>query len=379
LGQRHGAALRDRLRVRRGARGLHADDPDVRPEPRVQRRRHTREQAAAAGRHDHGADVGHLLGDLQAERGLAGDDVDVVERVDDGAAGALGLGPGLDERLVDGPAVRAHGRAVALGRGHLGQRGALGHVDDGVDAERARRERHPLRVVARTGGDDAAPLLLGAQARHPQVRAADLERAAALQVLALEHDAGAGEPAERTGLLDRGARRDAVERRGRDLDLLERRVRHHRAVSSSNSSRTGSGTGSLPLRYLIAVLATAMIGTASSAPTMPPASVPVATASSTATGCSLSARLISSGCSRWPSTCCTASTISSMTTARTSPPSTSATATATAPLIRAPMIGMNAPTNTRIPSGMASGTPSSHAPRPMPMPSTKATRIWVRA
>ena len=62
-------------------RGLRADDPHVGPQ-RLDRGRDPGDQPAAAGAHDDRAHVGALLEELQADRALAGDDVRVVERVD---------------------------------------------------------------------------------------------------------------------------------------------------------------------------------------------------------------------------------------------------------------------------------------------------------
>ena len=46
----------------------------------LDRRRHARGHAAAANRHEHGADVGALLQNLEAHRALADDDLPVIER-----------------------------------------------------------------------------------------------------------------------------------------------------------------------------------------------------------------------------------------------------------------------------------------------------------
>src|SRR5699024_1559412 len=75
------------------------------------------------------------------------------------------------------------------------------------------------------------------------------------------------------------------------------------------TSRCGSAP---PLSWCSTVLAIATSGTANKAPTIPATMVPAATASSTATGCSFSDRLISSGCNRLLSACCTRSTTPSM-------------------------------------------------------------------
>ncbi len=112
---------------------------------------------------------------------------------------------------------------------------------------------------------------------------------------------------------------------------------------------------------------------------MPAANPPAATTSSTATGCSETACPMRNGWSAWLSICWTASTMPSMMSAATHPFATSTTSTATAPVTTAPTIGMNDPTNTRMPSGRASDGTKKAAPTPIPTASTRATRICVRA
>ena len=102
-----GPAGGQRGRVRRGALGLHADHPDV-GRQRLDRDRDAGEQPAAAGADDDGAHVRALLEDLQADRALPGDDVGVVERVDEHRAGlARRCSAAATQRLVDGLPVRA--------------------------------------------------------------------------------------------------------------------------------------------------------------------------------------------------------------------------------------------------------------------------------
>ena len=60
------------------------------------------------------------------------------------------------------------------------------------------------------------------------------------------------------------------------------------------------------------------------------------------------------------------------------PLATSATRTATTPLINAPTTGMNAPTKTRIPIALTSGRPRIAAPSEMPIASTAATTMVAR-
>ena len=93
-----------RARVGGGALGLHADHAYVGAQ-RLDRDRDAGQQPAAAGRHQHGAYVGRLLEHLEAERALAGDDVDVVEGVDQHRPGLLGEGARGDERVLEVAAV----------------------------------------------------------------------------------------------------------------------------------------------------------------------------------------------------------------------------------------------------------------------------------
>ena len=60
----------------------------------LDRRRDAGNQAAAAHRHEHRAEVGHLLEQLEGHRALAGDDHRVIEGRDDRQAARRGLGLG---------------------------------------------------------------------------------------------------------------------------------------------------------------------------------------------------------------------------------------------------------------------------------------------
>ena len=70
---------------------------------------------------------------------------------------------------------------------------------------------HRRGVVAGRKRDDAAPPDVGGQLRHRVVRAAELERAGALEVLALEEHGGAGTGVDRTGRDHWRPMRDAVQ------------------------------------------------------------------------------------------------------------------------------------------------------------------------
>ena len=93
-----------------------------------------------------------------------------------------------------------------------------------VRADLARRPRDRLPVVARARRDDAGGALLVVERRDAVVRAADLERPRALEVLRLEPHLAAGKPRERLRAVDRRDARDAVEARARRLDVSERRT-----------------------------------------------------------------------------------------------------------------------------------------------------------
>ena len=197
VGSAHRPAGGQRVGERRGALGLDGDDPDV-GTAGLDRGRDPGEQSPAAGADDHGGDVRALLEDLQTDRALPGDDVGVLERVDEHRAGALGVLRGGHERLGQGLPDELDLRAVGAGRRHLRQRRGLRHEHRGRGAEQPGGERDALRVVAGAGGDHAAGPLGVGQPRDARVGAADLERAGALQVLALEPDRAAdavGQPA----------------------------------------------------------------------------------------------------------------------------------------------------------------------------------------
>ena len=117
------------------------------------------EQAAAAGADDDGAYVRALLQDLQADRPLAGHDVDVVEGMDQHRTGGLAPSQGLDQGLVHGGAVHAHIGAVGPGRGDLGDRRAVRHEHRRTGPEGAGGQGHALRVVPGARGDHAAGTL----------------------------------------------------------------------------------------------------------------------------------------------------------------------------------------------------------------------------
>ena len=126
--------------------GLDPDHADVGAQ-RLDRDRHAGQQAAPAGGHQHGLHLGHLLEDLQAHGALPGDDVGVVERVDEDGTGLLGERLRGGQHVLEVPA-EAHLRAVARGGRDLGDRRPVGHEHGGAGAEHLRGERDALGVVA---------------------------------------------------------------------------------------------------------------------------------------------------------------------------------------------------------------------------------------
>ena len=219
------AALRQRFRVRRGALRLYADDPDLGAQ-RLHRDRDAGQQSAAAGRHQHGLHVGRLLDDLQADGALSGHDVEVVERVDEDRAGLRLVGPRGLEGVLEVAALEDHLGAVPPRGLLLGDRRALGHEHGGVDAEQLGRQRDALRMVAGRRRHHAAGALLLREPRDPGVGAAGLERAGALEVLALEVDRAADQRRQPPRLLHRRLDRDSPEQLPGRLDVGERDVSH---------------------------------------------------------------------------------------------------------------------------------------------------------
>ena len=241
-----GSPAAKRAWVGRGRLGLDADHPHV-GSLGLDRGGDAGEEAATTQRDDHGLDVRALLEDLQPAGALPSDDVDVVERVDQDRAG-LGfelLGP--HEALVDRGTDELDVGAVGAGRVLLRDRSAVGHEDGGLDAEQLGRERDTLGVVAGAGGDDALGALLLGELGDPQVGAADLERAGALEVLALDLDLLTGqrvEPARPFHRGDQGGARDdlpggpdVVEGHGRN-SVIDAHGSHPRASSSLGDPRS---------------------------------------------------------------------------------------------------------------------------------------------
>ena len=138
-------AAPQRLHVGRARRHLHADHLDLRPR-RLDRDRDPAAQPAAADRHDHLGEVGHVLEQLEPERALAGHDVGVVERVHEREPALARALLRRDQALVDRGAADVHDRALPARRLGLGDRRVGG--DEHLAAARpscARRRPPPAR------------------------------------------------------------------------------------------------------------------------------------------------------------------------------------------------------------------------------------------
>lgn len=126
------------------------------------------------------------------------------------------------------------------------------------------------------------------------------------------------------------------------------------------------------------MLVTAISGTATIAPPMPPMMEPAATPRTTPSGWTRTARPRISGWRMCPSNCWTATSTTSTISAVHGVVVTSAIRTATVPVTSAPTSGTKAPRKMITASGSAIGTPSSWMPIPMQTASMKATQTVPR-
>ena len=152
------------------------------------RHRDSRDEPAAADRHDDRLDVGAVLEDLEPDRSLAGDRERIVEWMHERPAGLLEQHVETLERLARIGRVEVDCRAVPARRGDLRLARAAPHDDERVDPLLRRAPRGRLRVVSGRDRDDAALLLLRRERGELREHAARLERARALEELGLEED-----------------------------------------------------------------------------------------------------------------------------------------------------------------------------------------------
>src|SRR3569832_572494 len=166
--------------------GLDADDLHLGIE-RLHITRHTRDETAAAHRHDDRVQRRLMLTQyLHRHRALARDHLRVVVGMDEHHALFIGELDRADIGLVVCVAVQHRLRAELAHRLHLDVGRGARHDDERLDAEAVRRQRHPLRMVAGRRGDHAARTLLRTHVHDLVIGAAQLEGEHGLQVLALQ-------------------------------------------------------------------------------------------------------------------------------------------------------------------------------------------------
>ena len=99
--QRHRVSGGQRRRIGRGVRGLDAHQSHI-GQRLTQTEADPSQQPTTAGAHRDGADLRVLFGDLEANRRLAGNDIRVVEGMDQHSAGPLAVGSGSHQRIING-------------------------------------------------------------------------------------------------------------------------------------------------------------------------------------------------------------------------------------------------------------------------------------
>src|SRR6185436_9055323 len=238
-------------RERRAGCRLDAHDPHLGAE-RAKRDRGSRREPAAADRdHDRQPAGRQLARELQAERPLPRDDARVLERVHERRARLRLARPCHRDRLVESIARQLDGRPVSARSLDLRHRRRLRDEDRRGDARLARGPGDGLAVVPGARREDAAAALLRRQLRDRVVRAADLERARALQVLGLEQNRASRETRQGfRGVHGRHAR-DAVQAFLRGADVVDRGTLAHGARSPVTASTTAATavTGSTSRRW----------------------------------------------------------------------------------------------------------------------------------
>ena len=110
------------------------------------------------------AELGHLLGDLDADAALPLDHVDIVERGHQGRAAARARAARRSPRGSRSRGRRGRSRRRPQGRVALHRRRVGRHHDRRGDAQPPRRQRDALGMVARRESDDAARPLVCARA-----------------------------------------------------------------------------------------------------------------------------------------------------------------------------------------------------------------------
>ena len=171
--------------------GFDADDLDVRLQ-RLGGDCDAGDQAAAADGDDEGIEVRLIGQHFERDGALAGDDVEVIERVDEDQAFLLAELEGVVLGLVEHQPFEDDPGAVVAGVFDLVEGGRLGHHDRRRDAEAAGMVGDALGMVTGRGGNHAAALFVVGQLGQLVERAALLEGRRILAVLELDPDIRAG-------------------------------------------------------------------------------------------------------------------------------------------------------------------------------------------
>jgi hypothetical protein len=165
---------------------LDADDPDLWVEP-FDIGGDPGDESAAADRDEDGVRRLRMLAqDLHADGALTGDDVRVVEGMNEGQTllghqlARMGIG------FIIGIAVQHHLAAVGAHRTDLDRRRSTRHDDGRLESEPAGAERHALRMITSAGRDHATRTRLGIEMDQLVVGPAQFEGEHRLQVLAFE-------------------------------------------------------------------------------------------------------------------------------------------------------------------------------------------------
>ncbi len=201
----------------RGILRFDADHLDVGPQE-FDRGRDAGGEAATSDRDEHGFDrIGMLPQDFEADGALSGNDVEIVERMNESQALLPFDLPGLGIGLIECIAMQDHLSAAALHRVDLDRRGGARHHDGRLGPQALRGEGEPLRMIAGGGADHAPCQCVGWERGKLVVGATQLEGEDRLQVFAFEKHRRAealGQPRHR---IERAFDRDIIDAGGQYL------------------------------------------------------------------------------------------------------------------------------------------------------------------
>ena len=213
---------------------FHTNDLNIGPEGLDIGRYSTDQTSPTDGDVDGIGRAGALAKDFHPNCSLAGDDIRVIERMDEAemlifaAPACLGIG------LVIGLAMENHFAPQLLHGLDLHTRSGDRHHNHRPTVEMGSTESDTLSVVSSTGGDDPTTQLLFGQLGHPVVSPAKFERKNRLKILPLKTD-GVGEPAtEIAGSVEGGFTGNVVDPRTKNpLEI----VVHLPSVTTERLSR----------------------------------------------------------------------------------------------------------------------------------------------